>query len=257
MSDEDRPTPDRLPWHWDWVPRVDAGESVHAAWRAHLAALFADWTAEGLEAVRAAWAEHVRAASAGIVGPEPQWPGAEFPLTADMVGRGAADWLMDRARQLPAWSRLAWGAAFVDGRPRWAPVPVVVEFCRPTAEDPNYLMALVGAGGLDGDARPPVVDYVTTALGDGVRVFALGRTPEGAAFGRVDAAMRLEVPPSGTVAGVGSDVLLSTRVFEMGLMPLIGTGVEQLMQQLADECTPGAAGPARFALVPAAEEAPA
>ncbi|WP_327071293.1 hypothetical protein OG500_37240 [Kitasatospora sp. NBC_01250] len=228
----------RLPWHWEWVPALGAGEPERETWTEHLVALFEQWTGEGLVAARAAW---------------PADAGAEFPFTSDLLGRDAARWLLERADQLPAWSRLAWGAVFVGGRPRWAPVPVVVDFSGPVAGDPNYLMHLVGARGTEGDAREPAVDYVTTPIGDGLRVFALCRSAEGAAYARVNAALRLDVPPTGGAPGVGIDVLLTTLVFEMGLMALIGNGVEQLMQQIADECAPADASPARLGFVAAAE----
>jgi hypothetical protein len=233
------PEPARLPWRWEWVPRVRPGEPPPAAWIAHLADLFEDWTAEGMAAARLAW---------------PEEAGIEFPFTADMPGRGAAGWLLDRARKLPAWGRLAWGAAFVDGAVRWAPVPVVVEFHRPRAEDPVYLMQAVGSTGRDGDARPPVIDYVTTPIGDGVQVFAFGRTPQGAAFGRLDAALRLDVPQRDGAPAVSADVLLTARVFDLGLMALIGTGVEQLMQQIANDCAPAHDGAARLGFAAAAQE---
>ena len=229
-----------LPWHWEWVPAVSADEPEPGDWIDHVVGLFEEWTAENLAELRASWPTDA--------------PG-EFPITSDMAGRQAAGWLLARAAELPAWSRLAWGAVFVDGRPRWAPVPVVVEFCEPLAPDPNYLMVTVGAGGVEGDAREPVVDYVTTPLGDGLRVFALCRSAEGAAFARVDAALRLDVPPTGQEPGVSTDVVLTTRVFEMGLMAVIGTGIERLMQQTADECAPAAGGPARLGFVVTSEEA--
>lgn len=232
----------RMPWHWEWVPAVRPGEPEHAEWTEGMVALFEDWTSEGLAAARAAW---------------PADAGAEFPITSDMAGREVAKWLLERADGLPAWARLAWGAVFVNGRPRWAPVPVVVEFCTPLAEDPNYLMDMVGARGVDGDAREPVVDYVTTPIGDGLRVFALCRSAEGAAYARVDAALRLDVPPSVGAPSVSTDVLLTTLVFEMGLMALIGAGVEQLMQQTANECAPADASPPRLGFVAAGEGAQA
>jgi hypothetical protein len=229
----------RLPWHWEWVPHAHRGDEAREAWTQHLVALFEDWTREGLAAVRRAW---------------PTQTGIEFPLVADMVGRGAARWLLDRADQLPAWARLAWGAAFVDGAPRWAPVPVVVEFRRPQHEDSIYLMESVGAAGRDGDARMPVVDYVTTPMGDGVRVFALERTAGGAAYGRVNAALRLDIPSDGKTAAVSIDVLLSTHVFETALMAVIGPGVEQLMQRIAADCAPQpGARPAPLLFITAAE----
>ncbi|WP_369392460.1 hypothetical protein AB5J72_36415 [Streptomyces sp. CG1] len=229
----------RLPWQWEWVPTVRPCEPGHEAWTESIVTLFEEWTAEDLAAVRAAW---------------PADAGTEFPVTSDMVGRDAAAWLLERADALPAWARLAWGAVFVDDRPRWAPVPVVVEFCTPRAEDPNYLMDQVGARGMDGDAREPVVDYVTTPIGEGVRVFALCRSAQGAGYARLHAALRLDVPPSGGSPRVSTDVLLSTLVFEMGLMGLIGAGVERLMQQIADECVPTEAGPARLGFVAATGE---
>jgi hypothetical protein len=209
------------------------------AWTARVVALFEQWTAEGLAAGRAAW---------------PAAAGTPFPFTAEMLGREAAGWLRERAAALPPWARLAWGAAFVAGRPRWAPVPVVVEFAQPEAEDPTYLMETVGARGMEGDAREPVVDYVTTAIGDGLRVFALCRGPEGAACARLHAALRLDVPPRAGTPGVSTDVLLSTLVFETGLMAVIGDGVEQLMQQIADECAPADQGPARLGFLAATQE---
>ena len=222
----------RVPWRWEWVPSAARGQDVRAAWTEHLVTLFEGWTSEGLAAVRAVL---------------PEEAGAAFPLTADMVGRGAADWLLERADRLPEWARLAWGAVFLNEKPRWAPIPVIVEFCRPEAADPVYLMERVGAAGLDSDARTPVIDYVTTPAGDGVRVFALVRTTEGAAYGRLNAAMRLEGPAGDGVAGDGVDVLLTARVVELGLMALIGQGVEQLMQLIAAESAPQPDGaPARL-----------
>ena len=213
-TSDDLLTLTRQPWRWEWVPT--SGDTVRAAWTAQLVELFEDWTRDSLAAVRSAW------------------PAETATLTSDMVGRGAAAWLLERADQLPAWARLAWGAVFVTDRPRWAPVPVVVEFRRPVAEDSAYLMEWVGATGLDADAREPVVDYVTTPVGDGVRVFALARGADGLPYGRLNAAMRLDVPADGHAAGFGVDVLLTTLVVEMGLMALIGPGVEQLMQLIAE-----------------------
>lgn len=232
----------RAPWRWEWVPGASRGAEVRAAWTGHLTALFEEWTRAGLAEIRAAWP--------GEAGP--------CPVTGELVGRGVATWLLERVDRLPPWARLAWGAVFLDdGRPRWAPVPVVVEFRRPAAADPVYLMDEVGAAGRPGDAREPAVDYVTTPAGDGIRVFALARTEEGAAYGRLDAAMRLEVPSGGAAgdgavggaAGDGVDVLLTTVVFELGLMALIGPGVEQLMRRIAAESAPrpdGARSPLRF-----------
>lgn len=226
-------------WHWEWVPNAGPDGPERQAWTERVVALFADWASDGLAAARQAWPKEAQAA---------------FPVTADMVGQGAAELLLDRAGALPVWARLAWGAAAVAGRVRWVPVPVVVEFRQPQAEDPNYLMEVVGAEGREGDARRPRVDYVTTTIGDGVRVAALARSPEGAAFGRVDAAMRLDIPPTGDTASVSVDVILTTQVFDFGLLAVIGTGVEQLMQLTADSCVPSTDGPPHLSFVPLAPE---
>jgi hypothetical protein len=210
-----------LPWHWEWVPRPIDDEPARRQWSDHVVSLFEDWTRGGWDQARAAW---------------PATAPAEFPFTPEVIGRNAAEWLLQRADSLPRWARLAWGAAFVAGRPRWAPVPVVVEFREPRAEDPNYLMDVVGASKpRPDDGREPTVDYVTTPFGDGVRVVALGRSAEGAAFGRLDAALRLDWPPTTERAGLRADVLLATRVFDVELLAVIGPGVEQLMRLVATE----------------------
>jgi hypothetical protein len=79
----------------------------------------------------------------------------------------------------------------------------------------------------------------------------MARSPQGAAFGRVEAAMRVDAPPTSDAANVSVDVVFTTAVFEMGLMALIGPGVEQLMQQVAKDCAPPEGeGPARIVLTP-------
>lgn len=215
-----------LPWHWEWVPAASAGDEVRRLWGDHLVELFEDWTGQGLSAVRAALPERDR---------------AEFPFTPELLGRYSAQWLVERADSLISGQRLAWGAAFVDGRPRWAPVPVAVEFRAPLADDPMYLMDIVGArprreAGREREReREPVVDYVTTPFGDGLRVLGLGRSDEGMAFGRLDAAMRLDWPPTEDREAVRMDVLLTTRIVDISLLAVIGPGVEQLMQRIANE----------------------
>lgn len=230
-----------LPWAWEWVPKAPPGDPLREAWTLHLVELFADWAADGLTAAREVW---------------PEDAGIDFPFTPEMVGRGAAEWLLERSDGLPEYARLAWGVAYLDKRPRWAPVPVVVQFHRITADDPGYLMDAVGARGRPDDARPPVVDYVTTPIGDGLRVFAMARSTDGAAFGRVEAAMRLEVPPTGASPGVAADVILSALAFEMGLMAVLGPGVEQLMGLIAADCAPAEDAAVRHRLTTAEEGSP-
>ncbi|MGL4178853.1 MAG: hypothetical protein ACRCSN_22590 [Dermatophilaceae bacterium] len=222
--------PISVTWLWDWVPGPGLGPGADAEWTERTSADFARWTREGLTAVRAAWEREQETA------PTP----AEFSITDDVVGQSTTAWLLARRDQLPPWSRLAWGAAFVDEMPRWAPVPVVVEFREPRQTESHYLMDEVGAQGPPGDGREPVVDYVSTPRGDGVRVTAMLRGEYGRAAGRLDAAMRIEVPH--VESPLTADVLFSTRIFDLGLLGVIGQGVELLMHQVAADCVPEADG---------------
>jgi hypothetical protein len=221
------------PWTWEWVPSQPAGAEVREAWTEHLTSLFAEWTSAGISAARAALPVELI---------------DEAFATPEAVGRGVAEWLLERADQLPPWSRLAWGAVAVSGEPRWAPVPVIVEFRTPHAEDSAYLMDEVGARGAIDDAREPIVEYVSTVAGDGIRVFALGRGSNGEVFARLDAALRLDVPTTGRAKKLSADVVLSTRVFDLGLMSLIGHGMERLMEMIADECLPHDGQPPNLSL---------
>lgn len=218
-----------VPWFWGRVPDLDATEERRLAWADRVVAMFEEWTRDGWdEAFRAGWI-----AEGGLP--------ADYPFTAENVGRGIARWLTDRAATLPDWQRMAWGTAFVQGWPRWSPVPVVVEYRAPVADDPIYLMELVGAdSGTEpvSDAADPdygrQIEYVTTPYGDGLRVLSVHRTPDHLAYGRLDAAMRLDWPAQQDRPAARVDVLLTTRVLDLQLLALIGPGVEQLMQQIAE-----------------------
>lgn len=214
-----------LPWHWEWVPSAAAGPETRELWSDHVVELFEGWTRGGWDAARSAWPADAQ---------------GEFPFTAEIVGRSSAQWLATRADKLPSGQRMAWGAAFRDGWPRWAPVPVVVEFRAPRADDPIYLMELVGVGPGQEGRNDRTIDYVTTPFGDGLRVLGLDRSDEGMAIGRLDAAMRLDWPAAGgeRESAVRLDVLLTTRVVDITLMAVIGPGVEQLMQMIAAEPIP-------------------
>ncbi|QCB94904.1 hypothetical protein [Cellulomonas shaoxiangyii] len=213
-------------WWWQWVPPAGASGDEVAAWQGATAPVFAGWAAGGLAALHG---EHPGVLRDG--------------LTAAAVGDEVAAWLRGRTDGLPDWTRVAWGAGFVvDDRPQWAPVVATVEFREPSAPDPSYLMDVVATRGRPDDARPPAVDYVTTAAGDGVRVTALVRGPRRAAFVRVDAAMRLDVPATAARPARSADVVLSVRVSELGLFATVGPGVEELMHVVAAQCLPGADG---------------
>ncbi len=225
-------------WEWGWAPAPDHDLELRVDWAEQTSALFADWTREGLIAAKETWT--------GLSGESE----ADFPVADEALGRSVAAWLQERADDLPSWCRLAWGAALVDERPRWAPVPVVVEFREPRAVESHYLMEDVGARGLPGDGREPVIDYVSTPSGDGVRVTALVRGEHGEVGGRLDAAMRIDIPPAHGAA-VSADVLFATRVFDLGLLGVIGAGVEQLMLLVATDCVPeSGAGTPGLVLVP-------
>ncbi len=224
-------------WTWEWVPAPGLGSQVDTTWAERVSADVARWAQAGLAAAREAWKEQ-----------STDRESADFSVTEALVGSSTAAWLLQRRDRLPAWCRLAWGAAFVDDRPRWAPVPVVVEFRQPRQIESHYLMDEVGASGLPGDGREPVVDYVSTSRGDGVRVTAFVRDESGGAAGRLDAAMRIDVPSDDGDA-MSADVLFSTRVFDLGLLGVIGGGVELLMHQVAHDCAPDDQGaPPRLVL---------
>jgi hypothetical protein len=222
-------------WFWDWVPAPDSDAPTVTAWTTHVSGLLEAWAGEKVAAARAEWPAE-----------EPE----EFPFAIGEMGQAVARSLLERAGGLPAYVRLFWGAAFVGGDLRWMPLLVTAEFREPRADDPAYLMAEVGADGLAGDVREPVVDYVTTDCGDGLRVFALASSEEEGAYGRVDAALRLEIPAQSGAPAVDVDVLLRTRVFGMDQMALIGHGVEALMHMVAADSlarTADGGVPLRFA----------
>lgn len=254
MAGDDDTAEITVPWFWGRVPDPDATGEQRLAWADRVVEMFQEWTRDGWdEAFRASWI-----AEGGLP--------ADYPFTAENVGRGIARWLTDRAVTLPDWQRMAWGTAFVQGWPRWSPVPVVVEYRAPVADDPIYLMELVGAGrgteavsaisaasaaadGADGsggsDASGPdfgrfgrQIEYVTTPHGDGLRVLSVHRTADRLAYGRLDAAMRLDWPAQDDQPAARVDVLLTTRVLDLQLLALIGPGVEQLMQQIAENPRP-------------------
>lgn len=222
-----------VPWFWGRVPDPDATEEQRLAWGDRVVGMFEEWTRDGWdEAFRASWI-----AEGGLP--------ADYPFTAENVGRGITRWLTERAATLPVWQRMAWGTAFVQGWPRWSPVPVVVEYRAPVADDPIYLMELVGAGSgteAGSDVSSPEygrqIEYVTTPYGDGLRVLSVHRTADHLAYGRLDAAMRLDWPAEGDRPAARVDVLLTTRVLDLQLLALIGPGVEQLMQQIAENPRP-------------------
>lgn len=200
-------------WVWGWVPQADAPADVVDAWRAETTEQFARWASAGV-------ADLLAAAPAELGG----------TLTPQELGAEVATWLHGRTAGLPAWTHVVWGAVFVEPeRPRWVPVVATVEVREPAGEDSTYLMDAVGHTGLPGDARPPLVDYVTTDAGDGVRVTALVRGEHGEAFARVDGALRLDA----TAWRGPLDVLVSVRVSELALFGLVGAGVEELMQLIA------------------------
>lgn len=204
-------------WAWSWVPPADHDEEEARAWHADVAATFTGWTVGTIAELTRALPPELRAGAA-----------------ASAVGGEVATWLRGRTVGLPPWTYVAWGAVFLTPeRPRWAPVVAVVEL-REAPDGSEHLMDVVGAAGLPQDARPPVVDFVTTDAGDGVRVTALARGPRGEAYVRVDAALRLEATDDGGPV----DVVVSTRADELGMFGLIGVGVEQLLHVVAASSLP-------------------
>ena len=215
-------------WTWAWVPMGDVEGTQLRDWLTATAERLAAWT-DGPDV--ASLPPEVRA-------------DAQAEMTPPAIGRATALWLWDRAVECPEGVRLVWGAGFLGDaeRPLWAPVPVTVEFREPAADDPTYLLQTVGATGLDEDARPPVVDYVTTVAGDGVRVSALVHGARGEATCRVDAALRADVPAYGDRPESRVDVVLSTRTPDLGLGGVLGEGVADLLHELATLLLPGQDG---------------
>jgi hypothetical protein len=199
-------------WFWDWVPPAGRGAAQESAWIEHVTSLFDSWAGEALAAARARW---------------PADAPVEFPAAA--LESAEARGLLARADELPGNCRLIWGAGFIDDRLRWLPLLVLVEFREALPQDPAYLMGMVGVEGFDDDVREPTVDYVTTEHGDGIRVLALARGEGNAICGRVNAALRLEGAP------VDIDVLLTTRVYDMGQFGVIGPGLDTLMNMIATQ----------------------
>ena len=217
--------PFEVSWHWDWVP-VD--EAERPAWTEFVADLLDSWVGEQVAAARAVW---------------PADAAAEFPFAPGAMGSAVARDLLERADGLPRNCRLIWGAGFIDDQVRWLPLLVLAEFREATPGDPAYLMSMVGAEGFPDDVRAPNVEYVSTAHGDGVRVFALARTAAEGLHGRVNAALRLEDPTTQV------DVLLTTRVHRLEQLAVIGPGVEAVMHMMAAQFAArleGGASPLRF-----------
>lgn len=217
-------------WVWGWVPAADAPRAEVDAWRDATTEQFAQWAAAGVAGLLADAPDELRGT-----------------LTPAELGAEVATWLHGRTAGLPAWTHVVWGAVFVEPeRPRWVPVVATVEVREPAGEDSTYLMEAVGTTGLPGDARAPLVEYVTTDAGDGVRVTALVRGEHGEAFARVDGALRLDA----TAWRGPLDVLVSSRVSELALFGLVGAGVEELMQLIAagiDEDIGGGVAPRQVA----------
>jgi hypothetical protein len=230
--------PIEVSWFWDWVPAAGRDAAQQTTWTRHLAGLLDTWTGATMDAARAA-----RAA----------WPAGtkpEFPFTTGAFAATVARDLLTRADELPGNCRLIWGAGFVGGEVRWLPLLVVVEFRPARPGDSAYLMTMVGTEGFADDVREPNVEYVTTEHGDGIRVLALAGDEHNGVYGRVNAALRLERPPADI------DVLLTTRVLDMGQVGVIGFGMDELMNMIATQfaAEPGdGVQPLRFS-VPAGPE---
>lgn len=268
-AEPNRSQPGEVSWFWDWVPAAGSSAAERAHWTAYLTGLLDEWVGEKVAAARAAWPADAEEA---------------FPFSPGQMGQDVAGSLLERADGLPENCRLIWGAGFVGEQARWLPLLVLAEFRQALPDNPDYLMAMVGAEGFPDDVREPTVEYVTTDHGDGVRVLALADVAGEGLRGRVNAALRLEGrsiprPPAGPAAAarqapyahpspeayasqrvhaspeVDVDVLLTTRVGGMDLLAVIGPGVEALMGMIATQfaALPGGGAPAlRF--VPAARQ---
>jgi hypothetical protein len=192
-----------VPWQWSFVPAPGGDPAAEARWSAGTAAVFDGWLA--------------------------QYGGSG--AAAGTGGALAAD-LRRRAGEVPAGARLVWGAAFDAERPRWWPVQVVVERVAGPADDPDYLLGLVGARTVV-DGVAPNVRYLSTDRGDCVRVIRPERGPDGRVNALVRAATRIDWPATGGVPAARSDFLLTARTWDMALLAVLGPGVDLLMGWMA------------------------
>jgi hypothetical protein len=215
-----------VPWQWSWVPAPGSDPAAEARWLAATAATFDGWLTERGQAPATA----ERSASedgAGVTS------GAEAEGAGSLLARE----LCHHAGELPGGARLVLGVGFGADGPRWWPVQVVVERIGDPPEDPDYLLDLVGARTvMDGVA--PNVTYSSTSFGDCVRVIVPETGPDDRVNGLVRAATRIEWPATATSPAMSGDFLLTTRVWDMSLLAVIGPGLDNLMQQMADAIAP-------------------
>ncbi|WP_239311322.1 MULTISPECIES: hypothetical protein [unclassified Frankia] len=216
-----------VPWQWFWVPAPGEDLAAEARWLTATAAVFDRWLAERRQAL-----------------PTAEETGGEQANDDDDAGSGAgttgsllAQDLYGRAGELPAGGRLVWGVGFDADGPRWWPVQVVVERLGNVVGNPDYLLDLVGARTLI-DGVAPNVTYLSTAFGDGLRVVRAERGPADRVNVLIRAAIRIEWPATADGPAMSSDFLLTTRIWDMSLAALAGSGVDLLMRQMADAGAP-------------------
>jgi hypothetical protein len=209
-----------VPWQWHWVPTPGGDPAADTEWLTATAAVFDRWlTGHGQPPTTAE--NDAGAGATAVAG------GASSYLARE---------LRRRAGDLPAGARLVWGAAFDAAGPRWWPVQVVLERVGDATGDSDYLLDLVGARSLV-DGLAPNISYTSTSFGDGLRVIRPERGPDGRVNALVRAAIRIEWPALAGNPATRSDFLLTTRIWDMSLLAVVGPGLDGLMRQMAGAVT--------------------
>jgi hypothetical protein len=240
-----------VPWQWSWVPDPGADRAAADQWQAATASTFDHWLASGAQPADPGGPTPAGTAPAGAVSagvapagvapagvapagaaPAGNAPAGTAPAGTVSAGNALAGELWRRAGDLPAGARLLWGAGFDADGPRWWPVQVVVQRVGHADDDPDYLLDLVGARTVV-DGRTPDVTYSSTSFGDCVRVTVRERGPDGLVNALVRAATRIEWPRT-----AAADLLLTTRIWDMSLLAVIGPGMDGLMRQMAGAIAP-------------------
>jgi hypothetical protein len=232
-----------VPWQWSWVPAPGGDPAAEAQWLAATAAAFDSWLTERGQPPATA-ANGAGKDSAGQGGAGQGGAGVASGGVGELAGSGLARELCRHAGDLPAGARLVLGVGFDADGPRWWPVQVVVEKVGDPPEDPDYLLDLVGARTVV-DGVAPNVTYLSTSFGDCVRVIVAERGPDDRVNALVRAATRIEWPATASGPAMSGDFLLTTRAWDMSLVAVIGPGMDNLMQRMADAIPqdPGAGSP--------------
>lgn len=200
-------------WSWEWVPG-----------RYHDPSRYADWTRRAGEAF-GGWLTRAKEESVSV-------PAELTERSPQDLGRDLALAFLIRADQLPPRSYLLCGTAQLDDLPAWTAVSAVAQVGPIEQADPDYLLDRTGAR--HGCVLTAPLDYVTTRCGDGFRFVDWQRMPDDTMIAELRAAMRVEWPEIGSTAATRFDLLVTARTDDPALVAVLGPGVDQILEQVAD-----------------------